>query len=155
MTGLPEVTIAGTVVADPALKFFESGACVANFTIAANDRRFDRDKGAWVDASATFLNCQIWRQAAENVVESLSKGTRVLATGMLKQRSYETSEGSKRTVVDLAVTEIGPSLKFATASVRKATRSQAGDDQNGADAWSSTTPETANAGTVHVEEPPF
>ncbi len=151
MTGLPEVTIAGTVVADPSLKFFESGACVANFTVAANDRRYDRDQGAWVDSSTTFLNCQVWRQAAENVVESLAKGTRVLATGVLKQRSYEASDGNKRTVFDLAVTEIGPSLKSATANVRKVTRDQAGSGERCNDA----PPQPANTGSAETAEPPF
>lgn len=152
MTGLPEVTIAGTVVADPSLKFFESGACVANFTVAANDRRYDRDQGAWVDSSTTFLNCQVWRQAAENVVESLAKGTRVLATGVLKQRSYEASDGNKRTVFDLTVTEIGPSLKSATASVRKVTRDQVG---GGGERGSDAPPQPANSGSTGTDEPPF
>ncbi|NYH78196.1 single-strand DNA-binding protein [Actinopolyspora biskrensis] len=125
MPGLPEVTVAGTLTADPEIKYFDSGVCVANFTVAANDRRFDKDQGQWVDASATFLRCQIWRQEAEHVVESLSKGNRVLVTGALKQRSWETEHGEKRTVMELAVTEIGASLKFATAAVRKATREAA------------------------------
>ncbi|SDO94477.1 single-strand DNA-binding protein [Actinopolyspora xinjiangensis] len=125
MPGLPEVTVAATMVADPEIKYFDSGVCVANFTVAANDRKYDRDRGAWVDASATFLRCQIWRQEAENVVESLSKGDRVLVTGALKQRSWETEHGEKRSLMELAVTEIGASLKFATATVRKATRDTA------------------------------
>ncbi|WP_017974400.1 single-stranded DNA-binding protein [Actinopolyspora halophila] len=131
MPGLPEVTVAGTLTADPEIKYFDSGVCVANFTVAANDRRFDKDQGQWVDASATFLRCQIWRQEAEHVVESLSKGNRVLVTGALKQRSWETEHGEKRTVMELAVTEIGPSLKFATAAVRKATREAAAGEPAG------------------------
>ncbi|MBA8827100.1 single-strand DNA-binding protein [Saccharopolyspora lacisalsi] len=150
MSGLPEVTIAGTLVADPEIKYLDSGACVANFTIAANDRRFDRDRGEWVDASATFLRCQIWRQAAEHVVESLGKGQRVLAVGALKQRSYETAEGEKRTAFELNVTELGPSLKFATATVRKAARSNNSGD---ADPRGSAPP--AGTSAKAADEPPF
>ncbi|SDP87887.1 single-strand DNA-binding protein [Actinopolyspora xinjiangensis] len=122
MPGLPEVTVAGTLTADPEIKYLDSGVCVANFTVAANERRFDKDAGQWVDASATFLRCQLWRQEAEHAVESLSKGDRVLVTGALKQRSWETEHGEKRTVMELAVTEIGASLKFATATIRKTHR---------------------------------
>lgn len=152
MPGLPEVTVAGTLTADPEIKYLDSGACVANFTVAANDRRFDRDQGQWVDAGATFLRCQVWRQLAEHVTESLSKGQRVLVTGALKQRSYETPEGEKRTVFELAVSEIGPSLKFATATVRKTTRTGTGSDPGG-DAWTSAVP--AGAGASQPDEPPF
>lgn len=148
MPGLPEVTIAGTVVADPELKFFDSGACVANFTVAANDRRFDRDKSEWVDASATFLRCSAWRQTAENVAESLTKGTRVLVTGALKQRSFETAEGDKRTAFELDTTEVAVSLKFATATVQKANRN--GSTSAGGP-WKSHEGRTTTA----VEEPPF
>src|SRR5215475_10586545 len=122
MAGLPEVTVAGTLTADPDLRVIPSGASVANFTVAANDRRYDKATGEWVDGDATFLRCQVWRQLAENVIESLTKGTRVLLTGQLKQRSYTTPEGEKRTVFELAVTEIGASLKFATVTVHKVTR---------------------------------
>jgi single-strand DNA-binding protein len=147
MPGLPEVTVAGTLTADPELKFFDSGACVANFTVAANDRRFDREQGKWVDVSATFLHCQIWRQAAENVVQSLSKGNRVLVTGQLKQRTYETTDGTKRTVFDLAVSEISASLKFATATVNTPTR----NNGSGEDPWTSQRPADAS----QPDEPPF
>ena len=122
MPGLPDVTVAGTLVADPELRFTPNGTAVTNFTIAANDRRFDAQSGTWVDAGATFLRCSIWRAAAEHVAESLRKGTRVLVFGQLRQRSFDTAEGEKRTVFEVAVTEIGPSLKFATAQVTKATR---------------------------------
>lgn len=149
MPGLPEVTVAGTLTADPEIKYLDSGVGVANFTVAANDRRFDREKGEWVDASATFLRCQVWRQLAEHVTESLARGQRVLVTGALKQRSYETAEGEKRTVFELAVSEIGPSLKFATTTVRKATRTSGGE--SGGDPWGST-PATAPAA---ADEPPF
>src|SRR5882672_6257028 len=122
MAGLPELTVAGTLTADPELRFTPGGDAVANFTVAANDRRLDRNTGQWVDGDATFLRCSIWRDAAENVANSLNKGNRVIVTGRLKQRSYETTEGQKRTVYELDVTEIGPSLKWATAKVAKATR---------------------------------
>lgn len=128
MTGLPEITVAGTVTADPELRFTASGTAVANFTVAANDRRYDRDRGEWVDAGATFLRCTIWRGPAEHVAESLSKGTRVLLTGSLRQREWETNEGDKRTAFEVDVTEVGPSLKWATAKVAKATRGGNGDD---------------------------
>lgn len=127
MAGLPEVTITGTLVADPELRFTPSGVPVANFTIAANDRRFNTETKEWADGDATFLRCSIWRQPAEHVTESLTKGVRVLATGQLRQRSYETPEGQKRTVLELAVTEIGPSLKWATATITKAARTGNGD----------------------------
>lgn len=123
MNGLPEVTIAGALTADPEIKYLDSGACVANFTVAANDRRFDREKGAWVDGSATFLRCSVWNQMGEHVAESLFKGTRVLVSGVLKQRKWETDAGEKRSALELAVSEVGASLKFATTAVKKAERS--------------------------------
>ena len=122
MSGLPEVTITGTLVADPELKWFDSGACVANFTLAANARRYDRERGEWVDGDTTFLRCSIWRRDAEHVVESLSQGDRVVASGVLKQNKWENEHGEKRSTFELAVTEIGPSLKFATATITKANR---------------------------------
>jgi single-strand DNA-binding protein len=125
MAGLPEVTVAGTLTADPELRYTATGLPVANFTVAANDRRYDAQAGTWVDGDTTFLRCQVWRQLAEHVTESLTKGTRVLLTGQLRQRSYTTAEGDKRTVFELAVTEIGTSLKFATVRVTKATRATA------------------------------
>lgn len=154
MSGLPEVTIAGTVTADPELKFFDSGASVVNFTVAANDRRFDRDKGEWVDASSTFLRCSAWRQTAENVVESVSKGTRVLITGVLKQRSFETAEGDKRTVFELDTTEVAVSLKFATATPIKTTRSKAAS-ASGPGPSTAPTAATSSTGSQFPGEPPF
>lgn len=141
MAGLPEVTITGTVVADPELKYFDSGACVVNFTVAANDRRFDRERGEWVDASATFLRCSAWRQMAENISESLSKGHRVMVTGVLRQRSFQTESGEKRHLYEVDVAEVGVSLKFATATVNKAQR-------NGAYA-------STGSPTNAADEPPF
>lgn len=147
MNGLPEVTVVGTLVADPDFKFLHtSGDPVVNFTVAANSRRFDRERGEWVDGDATFLRCSLFRQAAENVSESLSKGDRVLVTGVLKQRSWETEQGDKRTVVELGVAEIGPSLRWATAKPNKAKRTNG--NSAGRDAW--TKPSPAAEG-----EPPF
>ncbi|MFL6144908.1 MAG: single-stranded DNA-binding protein [Labedaea sp.] len=122
MSGLPEITLAGTLTADPELRFTPNGIAVSNFTVATNDRRFDKDTNTWKDGSATFLRCTIWRQPAEHVGESLSKGTRVLLTGTLRQREWETDTGEKRYAFEVDVTEIGPSLRWATATVKKATR---------------------------------
>ena len=149
MSGLPEVTITGTVVADPELRRFASGACVANFTVAANDRRFDRERGEWVDAGATFLRCSVWQQAAEHVCESLSKGDRVLAVGALRQRSWENDNGEKRTAFELDVNEVGASLRFANAKPAKVKRSHGAPPD--ADRWSSAPPAT----TAAANEPPF
>lgn len=121
MTGLPTVTVIGTLVADPELKATASGAFVANFTIAANDRKFDRDTNSWSDGEATFLRCSIWRQDAENLASTGRRGHRVIATGELRQRNWEDKDGQKRTVLELAATEVGISLKFATAEISKST----------------------------------
>jgi len=123
MAGLPEITVAGTLTADPELRFTANGIAVANFTVAANDRRYNAQTGQWEDAGATFLRCTIWREAAEHVAESLGKGMRVLLTGTLRQRAWETDQGEKRTSYEVDVIEIGPSLRWATAKVAKATRS--------------------------------
>lgn len=149
MTGLPEITIAGTLVADPELRFTPTGAAVTNFTVAANDRRYDTTKNEWVDGGATFLRCSIWRQAAENTATSLTKGTRVLLTGVLRQREWETSEGVKRYSFDVDVTEIGASLKWATLTVTKATRTAGAD--SGDDPWA-TNPTTTGD---FPDKPPF
>lgn len=117
------ITITGNLVADPALKFTSSGAAVASFTVASTPRTFDKHTGEWRDAEALFLDCHVWRQAAENVAESLQKGQRVIVTGRLKQRSFETKEGEKRTRFEVDVDEVGPSLRYATARVQKAGRS--------------------------------
>lgn len=136
MAGLPTITMVGTLVADPELRFTPSGAAVTNFTVAANDRRFDKDRNEWVDGDATFVRCNLWRQPAENVSESLRKGHRVIVTGELKQRSYETKEGEKRTVFELEVAEVGPSLKFATVSVTKAGKSGGNAGRSSRSEWS-------------------
>jgi single-strand DNA-binding protein len=138
MAGLPEITIAGTLVADPELRITPTGTSVANFTVAANDRRYDKDSGQWVDKGATFLRCSIWCHAADNVAESLTRGARVLLTGTLRQREWETPEGEKRYAFDVDVTEIGASLKWATVTVTKATRdttTSSGNGNGGRDSW--------------------
>ncbi len=126
MAGETVITVVGNLTADPELRFTPSGAAVANFTIASTPRTFDRQTNEWKDGEALFLRCSVWREAAENVAESLTKGMRVLAQGRLTQRSYETREGEKRTVVELQVDEIGPSLRFASAKVTRAQRSGGG-----------------------------
>jgi single-strand DNA-binding protein len=120
------ITVVGNLTADPELRFTPSGAAVANFTVASTPRMFDRQTNEWKDGEALFLRCNIWREAAENVAESLTRGSRVIVQGRLKQRSFETREGEKRTVVELEVDEIGPSLRYATAKVNKVSRSGGG-----------------------------
>jgi single-strand DNA-binding protein len=120
------ITVIGNLTADPELRFTPSGAAVANFTVASTPRMFDRQTNEWKDGEALFLRCNIWREAAENGADSLTRGSRVIVQGRLKQRSFETREGEKRTVVELEVDEIGPSLKYATAKVNKASRSGGG-----------------------------
>jgi single-strand DNA-binding protein len=122
MAGETVITVTGNLTDDPELRFTPSGAAVANFTVASTPRTLDRQTNEWKDGDALFLRCSIWRQAAENVAESLTRGMRVIVSGRLRQRSYETKEGEKRTVVELDVEEIGPSLKYATAKVAKANR---------------------------------
>lgn len=151
MAGLPEITIAGTLVADPELRYTPTGGVVASFTVAANDRRYDNTTGEWVDKGATFLRCSIWRQAAENLAESLTKGTRVLVTGVLRQRDWETPEGQKRTSFEVDATDVAASLKWATVKVTKATRTAASGPAPGDDPWAST-PTTPGGCT---DEPPF
>jgi single-strand DNA-binding protein len=120
------ITLVGNLVDDPELRFTPSGAAVAKFRIASTPRFLDKQTNEWKDGESLFLSCNVWRQAAENVAESLQRGMRVIVQGRLKQRSYETREGEKRTVVELEVDEIGPSLKYATAKVNKASRSGGG-----------------------------
>ena len=131
MAGDTVMTVIGNLTADPELRFTASGAAVANFTVASTPRTFDRASGEWKDGEALFLRCNIWREAAENVAESLTRGSRVIVTGRLKQRTFETREGEKRTVVEVEVDEIGPSLKYATAKVNKASRSGGGSGGGG------------------------
>jgi single-strand DNA-binding protein len=122
MAGDTVITVVGNLTADPELRFTPSGAAVANFTVASTPRTFDKNSNEWKDGEALFLRCTVWRQAAENVAESLHRGAAVIVQGRLKQRSFETKEGEKRTVIELDVEEVGPSLKWATAKVTKASR---------------------------------
>src|SRR5882757_8198166 len=126
MAGETTITVIGNLTDDPELRFTPSGAAVAKFRVASTPRTLDRASGEWKDGEPLFLSCNIWRQAAENVAESLQRGARVIITGRLRQRSYETREGEKRTVMELEVDEIGPSLKYATAKVQKMSRSSGG-----------------------------
>ncbi|HUQ58906.1 single-stranded DNA-binding protein [Lentzea sp.] len=126
MAGETTITVVGNLTADPELRFTQSGAAVASFTVASTPRTFDKNSGEWKDGEALFLRCNVWRQVAENVAESLTRGSRVLVSGRLRQRSFETKEGEKRTVVELEVDEIGPSLRYATAKVNKVSRGDGG-----------------------------
>jgi len=126
MAGETVITVIGNLTDDPELRFTPSGAAVANFTVASTPRTLNRQTQQWEDGETLFMRCSIWRQAAENVAESLTRGTRVVVQGRLKARSYETREGEKRTVTELEVDEIGPSLTWATAKVTRASRSGGG-----------------------------
>ena len=156
MAGDTIMTVIGNLTADPELRFTASGAAVANFTVASTPRFFDRSTGEWKDGEALFLRCNIWRQAAENVAETLTRGMRVIVQGRLRQRSFETKEGEKRTVIELEVDEIGPSLRYATAKVNKVSRggSGFGGQPTGMadDPWGSAPP--AGSGGFS-DEPPF
>ncbi|SDP33521.1 single-strand binding protein [Nakamurella panacisegetis] len=129
MAGDTVITVVGNLTGDPELRFVASGAAVCNFTVASTARTFDRVKNEWVDGEALFLRCNLWRQQAENVAESVTRGSRVIVTGRLKQRSFQTKEGEKRTVVELEVDEIGPSLRYATAKINRANRGPGGTGQ--------------------------
>jgi single-strand DNA-binding protein len=126
MAGDTTITIIGNLTDDPELRFTPSGAAVAKFRVASTPRFLDRASGEWKDGEPLFMACNIWRDAAEHVAESLQRGARVIVTGRLRQRSYETREGEKRTVIELEVDEIGPSLRYATAKVQKMARSSGG-----------------------------
>lgn len=172
MAGETIMTVVGNLTADPELRFTASGAAVANFTVASTPRTFDRATGEWKDGEALFLRCNIWRQPAENVAESLVRGSRVIVSGRLKQRSFETKEGEKRTVIELEVDEIGPSLRYATAKINRAQRSDGGGgggygssgggygNSGGSrqsapsdDPWGSAPPAGSSGG--YSDEPPF
>lgn len=140
MAGETIITLVGNLTADPELRFTPSGAPVANFTVASTPRTFDRQSGEWKDGDAMFLNCSVWRQAAENVAESLTKGMRVIVQGRLKSRSYETREGERRTVFEVEVEEVGPALKYASAKVTRNSGGGGGNYSGGGssgDSWSS------------------
>jgi len=166
MAGETIITVVGNLTDDPELKFTPSGAPVANFTVASTPRTFDKQTNEWKDGDALFLRCAAWRQLAENVAESLTKGQRVIVTGALRVRQYERQDGSKGTSVEMNVDEVGPSLKFATAKTTKATRSSSsggggGQDWGGqptqqspaADVWNTGGGNAGSAGAT--EEPPF
>jgi single-strand DNA-binding protein len=155
----------GNLTDDPELRFTPSGAAVANFTVASTPRFLDKQTNEWKDGDALFLRCSIWRQAAENVAESLHRGTRVIVQGRLRQRSYETREGEKRTVVELDVDEIGPSLRYATAKTTKTSRSGVSSDSSsmGSDPWTTPAPAAQKEAAADPwaapaggsDEPPF
>jgi single-strand DNA-binding protein len=144
------ITLVGNLVDDPELRFTPSGAAVAKFRIASTPRFLDKQTNEWKDGESLFLSCNVWRQAAENVAESLQRGMRVIVQGRLKQRSYETKEGEKRTVYEIEVDEVGPSLKSATAKVNKTTRGAGGGGFGGGgadnDPWASASPAPAQTG---------
>lgn len=127
MAGETQITVVGNLTADPELRFTPNGASVANFKVASTPRTFDRQANQWVDGEALFLRCSVWKEAAENVAESLTKGMRVIVQGRLKARSYEDRDGNKRTSWELDVDEVGPALRFATAKVTRAQRGGGGD----------------------------
>jgi single-strand DNA-binding protein len=158
MAGETVITVVGNVTDDPELRFTPAGAAVANFTVASTPRSFDRQTNEWKDGDTLFLRCSVWRQAAENVAESLHRGTRVIVQGRLRQRSFETREGEKRTVIELEVDEVGPSLKFATAKVSKTTRGGGGGGGGfgggqADDPWAA--PPSGGGDGGYSEEPPF
>lgn len=144
--GDTNITLVGNLTDDPELRFTPSGAAVAKFRVASTPRFMDRQTGEWKDGEPLFLACNVWRQAAEHVAESLQRGTRVIVSGRLRQRSYETREGEKRTVFELEVDDIGPSLRYATAKVQKMSRSSGSGGFGGGggapsdDPWASATP---------------
>jgi single-strand DNA-binding protein len=173
MAGDTTITVIGNLTDDPELRFTPSGAAVAKFRVASTPRFMDKQTNEWKDGEPLFLSCTVWRQAAEHVAESLQRGARVIVSGRLKQRSYETREGEKRTVIELEVDEIGPSLRYATAKVQKMSRSggggggfgsgggggQGGGGGNFDDPWATAAPAAAGSGSgggkQFDDEPPF
>lgn len=157
MAGETTLTVVGNLTAAPELRFTQSGAAVCSFTVASTPRTFDKNTNEWKDGDALFLRCNVWRQMAENAAESLTRGSRVLVTGRLRQRQFETKEGEKRTVVELEVDEIGPSLRYAQATVRRPDRdggNQQARPQSGPpadDPWGSAPPASGR----YADEPPF
>jgi single-strand DNA-binding protein len=169
------ITLVGNLVDDPELRFTPSGAAVAKFRIASTPRYMDRQTNEWKDGESLFLSCNVWRQAAENVAESLQRGMRVIVQGRLKQRSYETKEGEKRTVFEVEVDEVGPSLRNATAKINKTSRGAGGGGFGGGqpadDPWATAAPApsggggaspsgggwgaSSGGGSNYSDEPPF
>lgn len=173
MAGETIITVVGNLTSDPELRYTQNGLAVANFTIASTPRNFDRASNDWKDGEALFLRASVWREFAEHVAGSLTKGSRVIATGRLKQRSYETKEGEKRTSIELEVDEIGPSLRYATAQVTRAASSREGGNAGGGggnnaprgqvteEPWAASAPADASSGDVwntpgnYSDETPF
>jgi single-strand DNA-binding protein len=160
--GDTNLTMIGNLVNDPELRFTPSGAAVAKFTVASTPRYLDKTTNEWKDGDSLFLQCQIWRQAAENVAESLTRGMRVIVSGRLKQRSYETKEGEKRTVFEVEVDEVGPSLRNATAKVTKTSRqagtgytAPAAETASAEDPWSAAPVGGGWSTTPSDDAPPF
>lgn len=150
MTGETSITVVGNLTADPELRFTPSGAAVTNFTVASTPRVFDRDSGEWRDGDPLFLRCGLWRQPAENVAESLQRGSRVIVTGRLRQRSFQTKDGDKRAVIELEVEDVGASLRYATARITRAAKngSRAGGKADPEDPWT-------DAASTAGDEPPY
>ncbi|WP_394768398.1 single-stranded DNA-binding protein [Lacisediminihabitans sp.] len=173
MAGETVITVVGNLTSDPELRYTQNGLAVANFTIASTPRSFDRASNDWKDGDALFLRASVWREFAEHVAGSLTKGSRVVATGRLKQRSYETKEGEKRTSIELEVDEIGPSLRYATAQVTRTSSSREGGSGGGGgnsgggrgqvadEPWAASAPSEPAAGDVwntpgsYSDETPF
>lgn len=166
MAGDTIITLVGNLVDDPELRFTGSGVAVANFRVASTPRTFDRQANEWKDGETLFMSCSVWRQYAENVAESLTKGTRVIVSGRLKQRSYETQAGERRTVVELEVDEVGPVLRNATAKVNRISReggfsgggnsgSGGGQSASANDPWSSTPSGGDSWSAGASDQPPF
>lgn len=154
MAGDTTICVIGNLVADPEIRYTAKGDAVTNFKVASTPRKFDKATSRWVDGEALFLRCSIWRQPAENVAESLRRGARVIVSGRLVQRSYETQQGEKRSVVELEVEEIGASLRYSTVDVRKVNRGSGGGDPDASDdVWN--TPAVGSGQAPAESEPPF
>ncbi|MHB1330221.1 MAG: single-stranded DNA-binding protein, partial [Gemmatimonadales bacterium] len=158
------ITVVGNLTADPELRYTQNGLAVANFTIASTPRNFDKASNDWKDGDTLFLRASVWREFAEQVAGSLTKGSRVIATGRLKQRSYETKEGEKRTSIELEVDEVGPSLRYATAQITRTSRDGggAGRGQSADEPWAASAPAAPSSGGdvwntpgSHSDETPF
>lgn len=156
MAGETVITVVGNLTSDPELRYTQTGLAVANFTIASTPRTLDRGSNEWKDGEALFLRASVWREYAEQVAGSLTKGTRVVAVGRLKQRSYETKEGEKRTSIELEIEEIGPSLRYATAQVTRTSREGGGGNAGGGqrggqvanEPWAASAPASASSGSA-------
>lgn len=145
MAGETIITVVGNLTADPELRYTQNGLPVANFTIASTPRTFDRQANEWKDGEALFLRASVWREFAEHVAGSLVKGSRVIATGRLKQRTYQDREGNNRQAIELEVDEIGPSLRYATAQVTRAASNRGGQAPAQSEQWATTQPGDSDA----------